>query len=43
MLKYEKGYITGTLSSGEDITKKKRTEEQIINLNQDLQKRAAAL
>ncbi|MFH1985277.1 MAG: response regulator [Pseudomonadota bacterium] len=35
--------ITGTLSSGEDVTERKHTEEQIINLNRDLQKRAAAL
>jgi PAS domain S-box-containing protein len=43
LLKDDKGRITGTLSSGEDITEKKHAEEQIINLNQDLQKRAASL
>ena len=35
--------IIGSLSSGEDITEKKRAETQIMKLNQDLQHRAAAL
>jgi PAS domain S-box-containing protein len=43
LLKDNKGNISGTLSSGEDITEKKCAEEQIMKLNQDLRNRAAAL
>lgn len=43
LLRDNNGNITGTLSSGEDITEKKHAEEQIIRLNQDLRLRAAAL
>jgi PAS domain S-box-containing protein len=43
LLRDGEGNITGTLSSGEDITEKKRAEERIIRLNQDLRHRAAAL
>jgi PAS domain S-box-containing protein len=43
LLRDDAGNITGTLSSGEDITEKKQVENQIIALNQDLQDRAAAL
>ncbi len=43
LLRDGEGQITGTLSSGEDITERRRAEKQIINLNQDLQKRADAL
>ena len=43
LLRDDDGHITSTLSSGEDITERRHAEKQIINLNQDLQKRAAAL
>jgi PAS domain S-box-containing protein len=43
LLRDGEGRVTGTISSGEDITERRRTEKQIINLNQDLQKRAVAL
>jgi PAS domain S-box-containing protein len=43
LLRDGEGHIVGTLSSGEDITKRRRAEKQIINLNQDLRNRAAAL
>jgi PAS domain S-box-containing protein len=43
LLRDEKGRITGTLSSGADITEQKRAEEQIKSLNQDLEDRAASL
>ena len=43
LLRDDEGNISGTLSSGEDITERKRAEEQIIRLNQDLRKRATAL
>jgi len=43
LLRDGEGHIIGTLSSGEDITERRRTEKQIISLNQDLQKRATAL
>lgn len=43
LLKNGKGNIVGTLSSGEDITQRRHAEKQIISLNQDLEKRAAAL
>jgi PAS domain S-box-containing protein len=42
-LKDSEETIIGSLSSGEDITEKKRAETQIMKLNQDLQHRAAAL
>jgi PAS domain S-box-containing protein len=43
LLRDDQGHITGTLSSGEDITERRHAEKQIISLNQDLQMRAAAL
>jgi PAS domain S-box-containing protein len=43
LLRDEEGKITGTLSSGEDITEKKHTESQIRRLNLDLRNRAVAL
>jgi PAS domain S-box-containing protein len=43
ILRDSAGKIIGTLSSGKDITEKKRAEKQILKLNQDLQHRAAAL
>jgi PAS domain S-box-containing protein len=43
ILRNNEGNIIGTLSSGKDITKKKRAEKHIMRLNQDLQQRAAAL
>jgi PAS domain S-box-containing protein len=43
LLRDGQGHITGTLSSGEDITEQRCAEERIINLNQDLKGRAAAL
>jgi PAS domain S-box-containing protein len=43
LLRDGEGRIAGTLSSGEDITERRRIEKQIRNLNLDLQKRAAAL
>ncbi len=43
LLRDGEGHITGTLSSGTDITEQRRAEKQIISLNQDLQQRAAAL
>ncbi len=42
-LKDDEGRITGTLSSGEDITQRRQSEKQIIDLNHNLQKRAAEL
>ena len=41
LLRDGEGNIAGTLSSGEDITERRRTEKQIINLNRDLLSRAA--
>ncbi len=43
LLRDDEGNISGTLSSGEDITERRQTEKQIIRLNQNLQHRAAAL
>ncbi len=43
LVKDEKGNITGSLSSGEDITEQRHAEEQIKKLNEDLRKRAADL
>jgi PAS domain S-box-containing protein len=43
LLTDRKKNIVGTLCSGEDITEKKRAEKQILRLDQDLQRRAAAL
>jgi PAS domain S-box-containing protein len=43
LLRDGQGHITGTLSSGEDITERRRAEKQVIRLNQDLQHRAVAL
>ena len=43
ILRNESGEIIGTLSSGEDITERKRTEAQIVKLNQDLCDRAIVL
>jgi light-regulated signal transduction histidine kinase (bacteriophytochrome) len=43
LLRDDAGNITGSLSSGEDITERKLAEEQVKSLNQDLQKRAAEL
>ncbi len=43
LLRDGEGHITGTLSSGEDITERRYAEKQIINLNQDLRSRAVAL
>jgi light-regulated signal transduction histidine kinase (bacteriophytochrome) len=43
LLRDGEGHITGTLSSGEDITERRRAEKQVIRLNQDLQNRAVAL
>ncbi len=43
LVKDDKGKITGSLSSGEDITEQRRAEEQIQRLNEDLRKRAADL
>jgi polar amino acid transport system substrate-binding protein len=39
IIKDEKGNITGTLSSGIDITEKKAAEEEILRLNQELEER----
>ncbi|MEJ2158330.1 MAG: PAS domain S-box protein [Desulfobacteraceae bacterium] len=43
LLRDDEGHVIGTLSSGEDITRRRHAERQIINLNQDLQKRASEL
>jgi PAS domain S-box-containing protein len=43
LLKDARGNITGTLSSGQDITEYKQAENQIISLNKDLIRRARAL
>ncbi|MBN2637453.1 MAG: PAS domain S-box protein [Bacteroidales bacterium] len=43
LLHDENGNINGTLSSGEDITERKKAEEQIKQLNNDLQNRATEL
>jgi PAS domain S-box-containing protein len=43
LLKDNEGNIIGTLSSGQDISEKKQTEERIIKLNQDLRNRAVEL
>ncbi len=39
LIKDEEGNITGTLSSGNDITEKKAAEEEILRLNQELEER----
>jgi len=39
VIRNEKNEITGTLSSGEDVTEKKKAEENIRKLNDDLEKR----
>ncbi|MDQ8202156.1 YfiR/HmsC family protein [Pelagicoccus sp. SDUM812003] len=43
LLRDDAGNVSGRLSSGEDITGRKRAEEQIKRLNRDLQERAVAL
>ncbi len=43
LVKDDKGNITGSLSSGEDITEQRHAEEQIQKLNEDLRKRASDL
>lgn len=43
LVKDDKGNITGSLSSGEDITEQRQAEGQIKKLNEDLRKRAADL
>jgi len=42
LLRNEEGDITGTLSSGIDISAQREAEDRIIRLNQDLEKRVAA-
>jgi len=39
LLKDDKGHITGTLSSGEDITERRKAEEKILKLNEELESR----
>ena len=39
LIKDENGNITGTLSSGNDITEKKKAEDEILRLNQELEER----
>jgi PAS domain S-box-containing protein len=42
LLRDEQGNITGTLSSGIDISAQREAEDRIIRLNQELEKRVAA-